>query len=497
MAIKRALKKYIEDNIIPEYEKNDEGHNSEHVKRTIRNSLELAKAINGVDQNMVYAVAAYHDVGHHIDAKNHEKISAKILLNDEGLKKYFSGDEIKVMADAVYDHRSSIKGEPRNVYGKIISSADKMMTVDDPLKRTYAYRLVHNPDCSLEETIEESRQHILNKFGQKGYGVEKMYYGKEQFKKFLHDITTLAENEKKFKSRYIKVNGLDNPLKLALDEAKRHNPDMPMDELLYVAYEKIDPDRQTTFDEKRSEILKASGINEFKYYTKNVNTKLKNYINKYIFPEYAKNDGGHNLAHIREVIRRCFALNDTFRLNLDPDTIYAIAACHDWGKYVDHEKHHLIAAENFIKDENFRQFFTDEQRRIIKEAIEDHRSSKEDAPRSTYGKLISSADRNTSIEIVFIRSFFVAHERMPDVPIEEYLDYTIDRLSKRYSEENPENMFYEDNTYKVFLQDMRALLKREKEFKDKYCLVNHITNRKHMVKDEPGAIEYLKADIAQ
>ena len=120
-----------------------------------------------------------------------------------------------------------------------------------------------------------------------------------------------------------------------------------------------------------------------------------------------------------------------------------------------------------------KKFFTDEERIIIKEAIEDHRSSKEDEPRSVYGKLISSADRNTRIEIVFIRSFFVAHERNPEAVIEDYLDFTIKRLSKKYDEENPENMFFEDETYKIFLQDMRALLKQEDEFKRRYCEVNH------------------------
>ena len=173
--------------------------------------------------------------------------------------------------------------------------------------------------------------------------------------------------------------------------------------------------------------------------------------------------------------------------------IYAIAACHDWGKYEDHNLHHLIAARNFYNDEGMKKFFTDEEREVIKEAIEDHRSSKEDEPRSVYGKLISSADRNTRIEIVFIRSFFVAHERDPKAIIEDYLDFTIKRLSKKYDEENPENMFFEDQTYKVFIQDMRDLLKREDEFKNRYCEVNHIKSRENRVEDEQGEIAYARA----
>ena len=38
--------------------------------------------------------------------------------------------------------------------------------------------------------------------------------------------------------------------------------------------------------------------------------------NQKAFPEYDKNDGGHNITHILEVIRRSFALNDTFLFDL-------------------------------------------------------------------------------------------------------------------------------------------------------------------------------------
>ncbi len=232
-------------------------------------------------------------------------------------------------------------------------------------------------------------------------------------------------------------------------------------------------------------------INEIKQLTQDVNPRLKKYIEENILTQYNKNDKGHGILHILEVIRRSFALNQNLNLGLDKNMIYAIAAYHDLGKYINSDIHEKIAAESFYEDENMKKFFTDEQRLTIKEAIEDHRSSKEDHPRSKYGELISSADRNTRIEIVFIRSFFVAHERMPEMNIEEYLDFTHKRLSKRYSLENPENMFLEDDDYKNFLHDMRELLKDEKAFKDEYCKINHITSKDHRVEEEPGEINYI------
>ncbi len=232
-------------------------------------------------------------------------------------------------------------------------------------------------------------------------------------------------------------------------------------------------------------------LEEIKKYTIDVEPELKKYILNNIFPEYSKNDKGHGILHILEVIRRSFALNQNLNLGLDKNMIFAIASYHDLGKYINSDIHEKIAADFFIKDENMKKFFTDEQRIIIKEAIEDHRSSKKDHPRTKYGELISSADRNTRIEIVFIRSFFVAHERMPETNIEEYLDFTYKRLSKRYGEEEPENMFLEDEDYKTFLKDMRELLKHEKEFKDRYCEVNHIKSRQHKVCEEEGEADYV------
>ena len=492
MQIDKKLKNYIEKNIFPSYKKNDLGHNLDHIKYVIDRSLMFASRVANINYDMVYTIAAYHDIGHYIDAKNHEKVSAEMLLADNKLRDFFTEEEIKIMAEAVYDHRASMKGDPRSVYGEIVSSADRNTLIEVPLKRTYAYRLEHNHDGTLDEIIEESRQHIIDKFGKKGYATIKMYFEDEDYKKFLEEIPILTGNKEEFKRKFMEVNGLNNKLKLTFDEIKRHNPNMSLDEVLYAVYDEVKDEYNKPFDVLRNMILDANDIDELEYYTKNVRQDLKDYIAENIFPEYDKNDGGHNIAHILEVIRRSFALNDTFKLGLDDNMIYAIASCHDWGKYEDHETHNLIAARNFMNDEGMKKFFTDEERKIIKEAIEDHRSSKEDEPRSVYGKLISSADRNTRIEIVFIRSFFVAHERAPETNIEEYLDYTIKRLSKKYDEENPENMFFEDKTYKVFLEDMRALLKKEVEFKNRYCEVNHITSRDNRVQDEQGEIAYTR-----
>lgn len=209
MQLNKDLQKYIENNIFPSYEKNDLGHNLDHIKYVIKRSFKFADMIDDINYDMVYTIAAYHDIGHYIDAKNHEKISAEMLLKDKSLKKFFNEEEIKIMSEAVYDHRASMDGEPRSMYGKIVSSADRNTLVEVPLKRTYAYRIVNSPNESLDEIIEESRQHIINKFGKKGYATEKMYFEDLDYKKFLEDISVLAENEEEFRKKFMEVNGLN------------------------------------------------------------------------------------------------------------------------------------------------------------------------------------------------------------------------------------------------------------------------------------------------
>ena len=140
MKIRKEVKEYIEKNVFPEYDKNESGHGIHHIKAVIDRSFDLVKENKlEVNPDMVYVIAAYHDIGHHIDSKNHEKVSAEIMSKDKGLEKFFSKEERKIIHDAIEDHRASAKEEPRSIYGKIVSSADRNNTVEDCLRRTYTY----------------------------------------------------------------------------------------------------------------------------------------------------------------------------------------------------------------------------------------------------------------------------------------------------------------------------------------------------------------------
>ena len=197
MKINKTLKKYIEEKVLPEYNKNEKGHNIDHINYVIDRSFELVKENNlDVNSDMVYTIAAYHDIGHYIDSKTHEIISAEMMSKDDNLKKFFNDVELKIIKEAIEDHRASSKTDPRSIYGKIVSSADRNHTIEDCLKRTYTYGKKLNPNASDEELYERAYDVLVNKFGEGGYA--KFYFKDKVYEDFLKEIRTLLKDKEKY-----------------------------------------------------------------------------------------------------------------------------------------------------------------------------------------------------------------------------------------------------------------------------------------------------------
>ena len=196
MKINEDLKKYIEENIFPVYSKNEPAHNIEHIKYVINRSFKFADTVPDINYDMVYTIAAYHDIGHHIDSKRHEIISGEIMSKDENLKKFFSKEELNVIKEAIEDHRASSDHEPRSIYGKIVSTADRNNTVESCLRRSYTYGKKLEPNFTDEELFERAYKHLNMKFGENGYA--KFFFKDEEYENFLKDIRELLSDKKKF-----------------------------------------------------------------------------------------------------------------------------------------------------------------------------------------------------------------------------------------------------------------------------------------------------------
>lgn len=200
--INEKLKGYVEQNIFPQYKLNDKGHQIGHVKYVINRCYKLSRNMN-VDINMLYVIAAYHDIGHHVDYKNHEKVSAQMMYNDTNLKKFFSDENLIIMKEAIEDHRASLDREPRSIYGKLLSSADRNIDVDDLLKRIYIYSITHFDKLNENETIEECYKHTLKKFGNDGYA--NFFLEDMEYNNYLKELHNLLNDKEKFIERPKKI----------------------------------------------------------------------------------------------------------------------------------------------------------------------------------------------------------------------------------------------------------------------------------------------------
>lgn len=201
--VDNKLVKYIENDIFPLYNKNEEGHGINHIETVIRRSLELAKNYD-VNIDMVYTIAAYHDLGHHIDRKIHEIISADIFIKDENIKKWFTDEQRNIIKEAIEDHRASSDHKPRSIYGMIVSTADRtIMNIDNTINRTYSYGIKNFPELSKEQQIERVYQHLIEKYGEKGYA--KVYLEDKEFDESIKKLRQALSNKEEFLKRVKKV----------------------------------------------------------------------------------------------------------------------------------------------------------------------------------------------------------------------------------------------------------------------------------------------------
>jgi uncharacterized protein len=190
------LKDYIEQNILPEYEKNGPSNDLAHAQRSIERSMKFAATVPDINYDIVYTVAAYHDIANHIDREKHEMIAAEMAEKDDMLKKFFNADEIETIKEAIEDHRASKEDEPRSIYGKIISTADRNITVETCLARTYSYGKKHYPNYTDEQQFERAYEHLQDKYGENGYA--KFYFADEEYENFLKEMRALLADKNAF-----------------------------------------------------------------------------------------------------------------------------------------------------------------------------------------------------------------------------------------------------------------------------------------------------------
>ena len=129
--------------------------------------------------------------------------SGRILKNDSRLKQWFSQEQIRIMSEAVEDHRASASHAPRSLYGKIVAEADRDLNPEVVITRTIQFGLDNYPDKDKEEQWKRFCQHMQSKYSRNGY-IKLWIHGSEN-EENLSKLRQLIEHPEELKKVFDRI----------------------------------------------------------------------------------------------------------------------------------------------------------------------------------------------------------------------------------------------------------------------------------------------------
>ena len=200
--IQQDLITYVEQEILPRYDHFDAAHQRNHADEVIERSLALAKHYE-VNEDMVYAIAAYHDTGLCKGRDTHHLVSGRIIRQDTRLRDWFTENQIETMAQAAEDHRASSGHEPRSIYGKIVAEADRLILPEKVIRRTIQFGLDHYPELDKEGQYQRFKAHLLEKYSDTGY--LRLWLPESENAPRLKELRTIIRDEAKMREAFEQV----------------------------------------------------------------------------------------------------------------------------------------------------------------------------------------------------------------------------------------------------------------------------------------------------
>lgn len=201
--IDQKLTTYIEQEILPRYHAFDKAHQIDHARTVIEQSLELATHYEELDSDMVYVIAAFHDIGLCEGRELHHIVSGQMLMEDSYIASRFDEEQRIIMRDAIEDHRASSANAPRSLYGMIVAEADRVISVEVTLTRTVQYGLAKNPTATMEQHCQRFLAHLLEKYAEGGYLKLWIPYSNNGVQ--LEQLRALIANREQLYCRFLEI----------------------------------------------------------------------------------------------------------------------------------------------------------------------------------------------------------------------------------------------------------------------------------------------------
>lgn len=186
---------------------------------------------------------------------------------------------------------------------------------------------------------------------------------------------------------------------------------------------------------------------------------MKRYIETEILPRYEAFDKAHQRDHADYVIRQSLELARHY--DVDMNMVYVIAAYHDTGLAVDRKTHHLESGKIVRNDLKLKQWFTPEQIETMAQAVEDHRASNKNEPRSIYGKIVAEADRQIDGMTILRRTIQFGLSHYPALDQEGHWERTLEHLYEKYAEGGYLRLWIPESPNAIRLREFQSMIKDE------------------------------------
>ncbi|MBQ8271119.1 MAG: HD domain-containing protein [Bacteroidaceae bacterium] len=184
--------------------------------------------------------------------------------------------------------------------------------------------------------------------------------------------------------------------------------------------------------------------------------KLQEYIEEEILPRYRFFDKAHDTHHATTVIEQSLQLATHY--NVDINMVYTIAAFHDTGLCEGREQHHTVSAHIVRTDKFLRTIFTAEQIATIADAVEDHRASNKQPPRTIYGKIVAEADRLIDGETIMRRTIQYGLAHYPEKSRQEHYERACQHLNDKYGHNGYLQLWIPQSPNAERLQQFRRII---------------------------------------
>ena len=193
-------------------------------------------------------------------------------------------------------------------------------------------------------------------------------------------------------------------------------------------------------------------------------SELIDYIETEILPRYDAFDKAHNRTHALTVISQSLKLAQHY--DVSPAMVYTIAAFHDTGLAEGREQHHTASARIIREDKRLKELFTDKEIEIMADAVEDHRASNSNPPRTIYGKIVAEADRIIDPATIMRRTIQYGLSHYPELSEEGHIERAVAHIKEKYGEGGYLKLWIPESDNAAKLQDFRTLIENETELRE-------------------------------